>query len=93
VTPVVIPASASADGETYPVIIVGKAHGLSLGDEVREFEDKVAPALADVLCHSARFAIMADDENFNLFAVVEPSVKRATRIGSRFPIGQKRLSG
>lgn len=71
-----------AGDEPYPIIIVGKAHGLTPGDEVCEFEDDVAPALADVLCHSARFAIMADDET-NLFAVVEPSFVRAVAVAPK----------
>jgi hypothetical protein len=68
-TPVVV---RQADGSLYPIIVAAKAHCSYLGEELDEFENDVAPALAEALCHKARFAILADDEKHAGIAEVTP---------------------
>lgn len=56
----------------YPIIIAAKTHCSYPGEEIDEFENDVAPELAKVLCHQARFAILCDSEERGGIAVVTP---------------------
>lgn len=79
VTAVMVPASANGpESEPYPIIIVGKSRCGWSGEELFEFGGDVAEDLSKVLCHDARFAVIADSSNEHGIARVTPGVEYAT---------------
>lgn len=56
----------------YPIIVVAKTHEGYGGEELVEFEMRVAEELSKVLCHPARFAIICDDSSRQAMALVRP---------------------
>jgi len=69
-------------GEPYPIIVVAKSRCGYSGEEIHFFGGDVAEALSAVLCHSVRFAIIADSEEYHGIARVAPGVPYATWLES-----------
>jgi len=55
---IVVPMWGENPGELP--IIAGKIGGMYSGEELDIFEVEIAPALADVLCHPMRIAVLAE---------------------------------
>lgn len=69
--------SGPVDGKPLP-IIAGKIGGLYFGEELVDFESHYAPALAAVICHPLRVAVLSDTggERFFNVAPAAPGVSR-----------------
>lgn len=54
-----IPHWSKSEGEYMP-IIAGKIGGLYAGEELDDFENKIAPDLSVTICHPMRVAVIAE---------------------------------
>lgn len=68
---VVIPSWSEHEPEGLP-IIAGKIGGGYLGEELVEFEYKIAPEIAKVICHPLRVAVISDSRGEQIFTI-EPA--------------------
>lgn len=69
--------SGPVDGSPLP-IIAGKIGGMHIGEELEDFEECWAPALAKLICHPLRVAVLSDSggERFFNVAPAAPGVSR-----------------